>query len=290
MAVKPGVRRTATKDKFSGSETDYLKLARAKATTAKEMPFYPKFLVYARKKKGKTTFALSAGTRDDTLLIDPEEGATYKKQFNPFIWPVGRWEDMDEVYGALRTGKLTPNHIMQGESSTPFKFATVDGLTRINNMALRFVMKRAEETNLDRQPGMVDRRDYNKSGELMKQMVTQFHTLRMGVIYTAQERMITASSGDEEEDDEEVEASYVPDLPQGVRGHVNSLVDVIGRLYTAKATIKGKESTVRRLYVGVNERYDTGVRTEYTLPDIIKAPTVPKIINLMLTGKTEGGS
>ena len=277
MAVTPGKKRSSTKDNFK--ERDYLALAGQRARAARDFEFYPKILIYARKKKGKTTLSLTAGTRDEVLVMDPEGGAVYKRKSNPFIWPIDQWEDIDEVYGALRTGKLSPNHIKQGESSTPFKWVVPDGLTRINNMALRFVMRRAEETNLDRQPGMVDRRDYNKSGELMKQMLTQFHTLKMGVVYTAQERMWTGSSGDEDEEDDE-NMFFVPDLPQGVRGHVNSLVDVIGRLYTAKVNDK----TVRRLQIGVHEKYDTGARSEYTLPDVLKSPTVPRLVDLMIKG------
>src|SRR5438067_11245067 len=134
MAVQPSKRRTATENRFK--ERDYLKVAGQRARRASDFDFFPKFLIYARKKKGKTTFALTAGEPDEVIVLDPEEGAVYKRsKYNPFIWPINQWEDVDEAYGALRTGKLSPNHIKQGESSTPFKWVVPDGLTRINNMA-----------------------------------------------------------------------------------------------------------------------------------------------------------
>src|SRR5262245_49231323 len=112
------------------TERDYLKLAGQKAMVASDMALWPKILLYGRKKVGKTTLMLSATSRDSILVIDPEGGAHYRREFNPFIYPLDRWEDTQDVYGALRSGKFSPNHIKQGESSTPFKWVGVDGLTR----------------------------------------------------------------------------------------------------------------------------------------------------------------
>jgi AAA domain len=269
------------------SSKDYLAIAKANVVRAADVPMYPKLLIYARKKVGKTTFALSAGV-ENTLVIDPEEGSTYKKKSNPYIWRVSEWKQMQEVYGALRTGKLSPAVLGLGKSTTPFTWVVVDGLTRINNYALTFVRKVEEERDLDRQPGFVQQRDYGKSGDLMKQMLTQFHTLKMGVIYTAQEKMKTSAYDEDDSDAESSEYQLIPEIPDAVRGSVNSLVDVIGRLYVVRIEGKDdKKTAVRRLYVGTHERYDTGVRSEYVLPDIIKKPTVPRLIQLMKEGQAE---
>lgn len=266
-------------------QKDYLSIARQKVVRPRTQKPHRKILVYARNKKGKTTFALSAGV-EKTLLLDPENGTSTMLERNPYVWPIDRWEDMQDAYGALRTGKLSPKALGQGKSDEPFEWVAVDGLTKINNMALRYVMKVAEEQDLDRRPGMVDRRDYNKSGELMKQMLNNFHSLKMGVIYTAQERMMSMDSGDSDEDDETT--FFVPDLPAGVRGTVNSLVDVIARLYVVRVQLKkGGMMPQRRLQIGLHERYDTGFRSDFVLPDMIKNPTLPKLVSLMHTG-TEG--
>ena len=143
------------------AEKDYLALARTNAHRPSTKKSYRKIAVYARNKKGKTRLLLTAGV-DNILVVDPERGTDLMKHLDPFVWPVDRWEDLQDVYGALRTGKLSPNHIKQGESSTPFKWVGVDGLTRMNNMALKYVMKVQEELDLDRHPGMVAQRDYGK--------------------------------------------------------------------------------------------------------------------------------
>jgi hypothetical protein len=273
------------------AEKNYVAVVKKKAHRPKTQVSYRRYLVYGRNKKGKTRFSLSAGV-ENTLLIDPEGGTDTMKDLNPYVFPVSKWEEVQEIYGALRTGKLSPVILELGRSKEPFSWVSVDGVTRLNNMALRYVGRKAEETNLDRRPGMVDRRDYNKSGELVKQMLLNFHALKMNVVYTAQERVISV-----DDDDETSEAStlYVPDLPQGARGAINSIVEVIGRIYTTKVQVKVKgekepqDRIQRRLWVGPHEMYDTGYRSDFELPDFIRRPTIPKLTSLLLTGEEGPG-
>lgn len=260
---------------------DYVKIARERVTRPSKVIPRRRFLFYGRNKKGKTTLGLSAGV-EKTLVIDPEHGTDILISKDPYVWPVTEWSDMQDVYGALRTGKLSPAVLGQGKSTEPFEWVVVDGLTKINNMALRFVMSQAEEKDLDRKPGMVQRQDYGKSGQLMQQMVNNFDSLRMGVIFTSQERMTTLDSGDNDEDDETT--FFIPDLPAGVRGAVNSVVEVIGRIYVVRIDTKTGTKPQRRLQIGVHERYDTGYRSEYVLPDTMKNPTIPKLIDAMVNG------
>lgn len=268
----------------STAERDYLAIAKKKVHRPADREPTPKFLIYGRNKKGKTTFGISAGI-EKTLVIDPEQGTDMSKKNNPYVWPVSTWQDMQDVWGALRTGELSPYLLGQGKTKEPFSWVCLDGCTKLNNMALRYIMSVEEERNLDRKPGLVDRRDYNKSGELMKELINRFLNLPMGVVFTAQERMMTADSGDSDEDEEST--FFVPDLPAGVRGALNSVVDVIGRIYVVRIDTKsGKTKPQRRLQIGVHERYDTGFRSDYELPDVVKLPTVPKLVSLMTTGTT----
>lgn len=267
------------------ADKDYLALARTKAHTPKKRKSYRKIAVYARNKKGKTRLNLTAG-RDNMLIIDPEGGTDLMKELDPFVWPITQWEDIQEVYGALRTGKLSPNHIVQGESSTPFSWVSPDGMTKLNNLALKYVMKTEELRDLDRQPGFVQQRDYGKSGEMMKQLILNFMALPLNVCFTAQEKMITdGNSYDDDEDAETSDAYFVPDLPNAVRSSLNSHAEVIGRLYVVK--IEGKNGPInqRRLQIGLHEKYDTGFRSDFKLPDIIKRPTLPKLVALMEQGE-----
>lgn len=271
------------------SDVDYLKLARQRGYRVSDKKSFRRFFVYSRNKKGKTKLALTAG-RDNMLVIDPENGTDLHKKADPFVWPVNQWKDMQEVYGALRTGKLSPNHLVQGESSTPFTWCSPDGLTKIHNMALKFVMSVEELRNLDRQPGFVDRRDYGKANELMKQMILNFQSLPLHVYYTSQEKMITAGGSYDDDEDAEAEADafYVPALPDGVRAYMNSMAEVIGRLYTVtidNPRKEGEKVKQRRLQIGLHEKYDTGFRSDWALPDVVQRPTLPKLVKLIEEGE-----
>jgi len=256
---------------------DYAAIAKSRIHRPRNETREPRLLCYGKQKKGKTTFGISAGT-ETTLVLDPESGTTEMKTKNPHVWPIDKWEDVSDAYEFLRMGEHR------------YEWVVVDSLTRLNNMALKYVMKLQEERSLDRIPGLVQRQDYGKSGELMKDMIVRFHNMRtMGIIFTAQERMVEASDSDDEDDDADgSEAAYVPDLPKSVKNMVNSVVDVIGRIYVVRIEDPNdseKTMAQRRLWIGESTKYDTGYRSDHKLPDMVKNPTVPKLIRLIRTGK-----
>jgi hypothetical protein len=265
-------------------QKDYAAIAAKRMHRPADRERPPRFLIYSRNKKGKTTFAKSASPR--TLIIDPEGGTDEMKKSNPHVWPVHLWPDMDEVYEFLRHVNKCPfKNCPQGKDH-PFDWVSPDGLTRMNNMALKYVGKIAEERSLDRIPGMVNQKDYNKSGELMKDMLVKFHNLPLGVVFTAQERQVKAFDSEEDEDYEDNSAWYVPDLPKGVRGSANAIVDVIGRLYVIK-TEDEPPRRQRRLWLGESAMYDTGYRSDFVLPDYLPNPTVPRLVELIRTGQVQ---
>jgi len=264
-------------------ERNYLAVAKKHITTPSRLASWRRVLVYGRNKKGKSTFANSAG-RAKTLELDCEHGTDTMLKSDPYVWHLTKWEEINDVVGAIRTGELSPKYLGLGPEEEPFSWLAPDTLTRFNNMALRYTMKLAEETNLDRRPGLVDRRDYFKSGELMKEMLMQFHGLPINICYTAQERMKAIGGFDDDEEAEESDYIMVPDLPDAVRGAANSWVEVIGRIYVVRVEIKGKPKPQRRLQIGINEKYDTGYRSDFVLPDMIKNPTLPKLVKMMTEG------
>lgn len=252
------------------AKKNYRAIAERKITKPSTQPErLPNLLVYSRNKKGKTHFCTTA---PDVLILDPEHGTDHFLKRDPNVWHIEQWEDMDDAYKYLRT-------VDHG-----FKWVSVDGLTKISNMSLRWVMHQQEEHDLSRRPGMVMQKDYGKAGELMKGMLYNFHNLPMGVIFTAQERQIEGSFGDDDEDSEDSTAQFVSDLPRGVRSTVNSIVDCVGRLYTVKVEKEDKRLIQRRLWVEPNVMYDTGYRSDYVLPSFIRNPTVPRLVKLMKEG------
>jgi len=76
---------------------------------------------------------------------------------------------------------------------------------------------------------------------------------------------------------------------------LNSIVEVIGRIYTTKVTVKDKQNEgqtkdimQRRLWIAPHASYDTGYRSDFALPDFIKSPTIGKLTSLILTGSEKG--
>lgn len=260
---------------------NYAEIAKAKITSPSQMKNRkpPRFLIYSRNKKGKTYFGASA---PNVLIADPEHGTDQMLKIDPKVWHIENWEDIDELYRFLKLGKH------------PYEWVVLDGMTRMHNMALRWIMGYMEERELDRKPGLVQQRDYGKAGEMTKGMIHNFHSLDMGIIFTAQERMEAGFGGDEDEESEEVTAQYVPDLPKGARASLNGIVDVIGRMYIVRAEKEVKlrsgdtETRMvpqRRLWIEPSPQYDTGYRSDYKMPRYVKEPTVSALVNLIQTGR-----
>jgi hypothetical protein len=269
--------RTTRATTRANTRKDYGAIAKAKITSPSNLAKSnggnvrrPSILVYSRNKKGKTRFCLTAG-KGKVLVVDPEHGTDRFLKADPHVWHLESWAEIDDIYKFLRSGDHS------------YEWVAFDGTTRIANMALHFVTKRAEEADLNRKPGQITQRDYGNAGELFKQMLYSFHALPLGVLYTAQERQIDGGDGEDEDDDVEISnIQYVPDLPKGSRAALNSIVDVIGRIYTVKVPGEDGDHVVkRRLWLAPSVAYDTGARSEYKLPPYLENPTVPRLVSLL---------
>ncbi len=250
---------------------DYEDLAVRMIKKPSQIQKIPRVLVYGRNKKGKSTFGASA---PNVLILDPEQGTTWMKGLDPDTWPITRWEDIHDAYSFLRLGKHD------------YQWVCVDGLSRMNDMALDFTMQQRGLRSMDAQPGMVAQKDWGQAGKVMKTMLVDFYNLpNIGVIYTAQERPLENEGAEADEDAEESPMGFVADLPKGSRGMVNSLVDVIGRIYVVNVDVNGVTKKERRLWLGEHALYDTGGRSDHQLPDYLRRPTVPRLLELLENGK-----
>lgn len=271
---------------------DYAALAKSKIRKPSQSTRMPRILVYGKNKKGKTRFGCTA---PNVLVLDPEAGSDEEKKIDPDVWPIDRWEDVNDVYLFLKSGGVSPT------TGKPYQWVFIDGATKIANYALRWVRSQSGDVSLDAKPSQIDKRQYGLAGEMMKGVLHNFHAMRQyGIIISAQERLEAIMDMDttlgEDEDADPASYMYVPDLPKGARSAVNQVVDVIGRIYVVKGefektvTRKGKQVTVpytkqRRLWVGPDDMYDTGYRSAFTLPDMIADPTVASVVAAMREGK-----
>jgi hypothetical protein len=256
----------------------------------------PRFFIYGRNKKGKTRFC---STAPNVLIVDPEDGTVAEQKLDPDVWPIVKWADLDDVYNAIKSGVKSP------KTGQPYQWIALDGMTRMLNMAVDFVMNQELDRDLTKKPVDIDtRRLYGRANKLIQSMLHNFHSLRnVGLIFTANERMVEIENMEDLGDDTDATPSafmYVPDLSPGARAPLNQVVDVIGRIYVVRGNftikrrvrvagqvkIRNVETTVqRRLFIGPHEMYDTGVRTGFELPDFIKEPTVASLTRAMREGK-----
>jgi hypothetical protein len=265
------------------SKVDYAKIAQQKIRMPDDdRPRMPRLLVYGRNKKGKTHFG---NTAPDVLSIDPDD---QPEALRP-LWPVNQWEDLNEAYLYLRSGKH------------PYKWINLDGVTRMYSFAMRFVRRESAEraAAMDKQPEMKKIQQYGKANDVFEKMLHNFHSLRnLGIVITAQEKMVGVAEMDENPDDEDYEPTtyqYIVSLPKGARAPLNAMVDLTGRIYVVNGEFERRvkrngERVIeeytkqRRLLVGPNDMYETGYRSKFELPDVIIDPTVAKVVRALRTG------
>jgi hypothetical protein len=275
---------------------DYAAIAKRKIyvpsdTDLRDGSRMPRYLVYGRNKKGKTRFC---STAPNVLILDPEWGAKEEVKRAPNVWPVTSWDDMHEAAGFIRS-----RHAVSPITKKRYEWCALDGCTRIYDVAMSFVQKRAMERDLTKQPNHTDQRDFGSANSMLKEVAHQFHAVRdIGLIFTVQERMREIKNIEDIDDEDATPASYMylPDLPNGARSALNGLVDVIGRMYVVRGDFtrrvrRGGEiveidvNKEHRMWIGPHDMYDTGYRSEHDLPDFIRNPTVKSLTTAIRDGR-----
>lgn len=220
---------------------------------------YLRILVYAKPKRGKTTFGASG---PKPIVIDCNEKGTLSIRRVPDckVFKVNTWTDIDLAYWYLHGG----NHDRET--------VVIDTVTSLAALCMKFVLGDEESRDPTRDPEMPSRQVWGKVGELMKTMVIQFRNLPMNVVFLAQERK---GFNDEEDDEPEI----YPDVSPSIRNSLTPAVDIIGRLYVKEVKTKGdKVVWERRLLIGDHESYTTGDRSNSGLPRIIRNPDLSQML------------
>lgn len=232
-----------------------------KIQNADEMEGYARMLVFGRSGAGKTRLAASA---PNVLLIDVNEKGTdsVRKDFNPPVYPVDLWSELQDVYWYLASG----DH--------KYESVAIDGVTAMQNLCMKFVLGDEASRDASRDPDMPSRQIWGKVGELMKTQITNYRNLPMNVIFTALQRVRSVG----EDEDVEGEMLVTPGASPSIGSHLEAAVGIIGYLTTREVKIKGKDKRVvrRRLYAGPSTRYLTKDRY-FELGAYVDNPNLTKI-------------
>lgn len=243
---------------------------------ASEINDHLRALVYAYPKKGKTRFCATA---PGVLLLDVNEKGTasVRRDTNPAVFPVARWNDFNDVYWFLASG----DH--------PYKTWAIDGITSMQTLCMNFVLGEAHALDASRDPDLPRGPIYQKAAQLMKTQITNFRNLEMHGIFTALTR--TRSAGDDEDDDSG-EVMITPNCMPSVAAHLEAAVDIIGYLTVKEVWVKNTKKKTRRqvkrttMMVDNNVRFITGDRT-FLFGERIDSPNMAEMITAYTSDRGE---
>lgn len=240
---------------------------------------FMKVLIYGPNGTGKNTIASTfpgpilvldvneKGTRSMLGHGSDEEHPHVKKRF------VDTFEMFVMAYWYLKTGKH------------PYKTVVIDNATTLQEVGMKFVMKKEADNDLNKDMDMANKRDWGNLSQLMKKWVIEFRNLDMNVVFIAQEKRTN------EEDLNSDEVSVFPQVIASVKAILGAAVDVIGRTYVIDSeNAEGKPIVKFCMRVLPNTTYMAKIR----LPIGAKSPTSLvnpnyKALKTIMDGEYKGG-
>lgn len=126
---------------------------------------------------GKTVFC---GTAPRCLILstDPEGTLSAKRMGSKAEeWRIRSWEDDDGLTAAYR--------YMRDEGCEEFDWLCIDNITEAQELAKFRCMELARAHNKKLDPFIPSQQDYQRSQNMLVQMVKQFHDLPINIIWTA---------------------------------------------------------------------------------------------------------
>lgn len=147
-------------------------------------------MLYGDSGVGKTVFA---GSGDDVLFLATEKGTISAKRqgSRAKVWPIEKWEDLQDAFLYLR------------DEEHGYKWVALDSATKMQHMALRWILDDAHAQNPSRDLDIPAIQDHQKWQNMFKRFVTNFCDLPVNVIFTATTMRA---------EDEEGENIILPDL------------------------------------------------------------------------------
>jgi hypothetical protein len=223
-------------------------------------------VIYARGGVGKTTLLGTMQGRGLVIDIPQFEGGDMvlsDKGDRIRIAPVRVWEEINDLYLALKKGALTGK----------YDWVAIDTVSACQQLARKKVLKERDEIMSKRYEIRLN--DWGSISQLMGQLYEQFRLLPLPVIFTAQEK---ARKDDRE--DEDGERIVIPNVSPASLDLLIPHPLLIGRLFMHQ-TDGGKWE--RRLRVGPHANFVTKSRSipGRALPPVIRKPHLGRILGWM---------
>lgn len=156
---------------------------------------YVNLLIYGKPGCGKTVIA---GSHPKVLFLAPEDDGTISAKRQGSVakkWPIKHWTDMAEAVDDIEENI--------DEIRENFDWISIDSITFMQQLMLRYILEVAVEDNEDRDPDIPAIQDHQKWQNMFKRYVQAVNALPINVCWTALVR---------NEEDEDGEDFLTPDI------------------------------------------------------------------------------
>lgn len=255
----------AKQPKVSSEQAKRIRAVEKKIKPAVELEQNIRILIYGRSGAGKTRLG---STAPRPLLVDINDKGwdSVRRDFNPSVYPLDRWTELQDVYWYLAAGEHEHESVV------------LDNVTSMQTLCMKFVLGDEASRDASRDPDMPSRPTWFKVAELMKTQITNFRNLPMHIIFLANQRVREVG-----EEEEASETMVTPGCSPSIQTHLEQATALIGHLSSREVRVKSKKSKKsrmvvrRRLLVGPSDRYATKERYG-VFPASIEAPNLKEMI------------
>lgn len=234
--------------------------------------------IYGRIGAGKTRLLGSMPGRGLVLDVPQVEGGTMvleDKKESIDVLPIVKWEELEEAFQLLKANVEVPGTEFRGS----YQWVALDSATALGELAKRKAIRERPE-GLAADPHIIGLQDWGKVGQLMAEMFFKFRTLRMHVLFTAQERIRTDDNG----------TMIAPDVSPAALAAMLPSMFLVARLFVKEVPSEnGAYTWQRQLNVGPSSSVYCKVRAlpSRPLPTVIAEPSLAEIFGYILGKRKE---
>jgi len=236
------------------------------------------WVFYGRSGTGKTTLASTFPGKKLLLDVRDEGTDSVSDIEDLFVKDIREWADFDTVYESLM------------RDDEEYDYIIIDTFTQAQQLFVEHVAsKKALKGRLAGDWGTMTKSDWGEVASTMKEFVSDWRELPMGIIFIAQEKMF--DTPEDEALDTEIRPHIGPASSPSVKDHLCAASSVIGNTFinnrTKKIKIgkrtKEKEVAEYCLRLGPHPSYITKIRKpkSVVVPDFITDPTYEDIMAII---------